>query len=176
MLTSFQNQFSRKWIILDLNHKIFFISISLPNFKATRLFSSFLDFHCEFFEQSDSTLQFSRFCRYYPYQLILMPPISRIFRSNMKRLSNLFRERPMSAIDTAIYWIEYVSRNGFILQSPAMYLTWWQQNLLDVYAFILACVAVVFYIAVLLIQKLKNYIFGCRSCSKQKISESKKKK
>ncbi|XP_043518142.1 UDP-glucosyltransferase 2-like [Frieseomelitta varia] len=98
------------------------------------------------------------------------------YRSNMKRLSNLFRERPMSAIDTAIYWIEYVGRNGFILQSPAMHLTWWQQNLLDIYAFILACVAVVLYIAVLLIQKLKNYIFGCRSCSKQKISESKKKK
>ncbi|KOX67538.1 UDP-glucuronosyltransferase 1-8 [Melipona quadrifasciata] len=98
------------------------------------------------------------------------------YRSNMKRLSNLFRERPMSAIDTAIYWIEYVSRNGFILQSPAIHLTWWQQNLLDVYAFILACVAVVLYIAVLFTQKLKNYIFGCSSCSKQKVSESKKKK
>ena len=94
----------------------------------------------------------------------------------MKRLSNLFRERPMSAIDTAIYWIEYVSRNGFILQSPAVYLTWWQQDLLDVYAFILACVAVVLYIAVLLTRKLKNCIFGCGSCSKQKVSESKKKK
>lgn len=41
-------------------------------------------------------------------------------------------------MDTAVYWIEYVIRNGpNVMRSSSLNLTWWQLALLDVYAFIL---------------------------------------
>ncbi|KAG7207214.1 hypothetical protein KM043_008892 [Ampulex compressa] len=61
-----------------------------------------------------------------------------IYRNTMKRISARFTDRPVSAMDTAIYWIEYIGRYGSeALRSPAMDLSWWQVQLLDVYGFLL---------------------------------------
>ncbi|XP_076243342.1 uncharacterized protein LOC143184768 [Calliopsis andreniformis] len=100
------------------------------------------------------------------------------YRTNIKKLSALYKERPMSPIDTAIYWIEYVAKYGNILQSPAVHLNWWQLNLLDVYGFILACVAIVLYAVIFVLRKLKNRLLSCKSCPKKggKSSDSKKNK
>ncbi|KAJ4448919.1 hypothetical protein ANN_00311 [Periplaneta americana] len=56
------------------------------------------------------------------------------YRTNAKRLSQLFRDRPQSALDTAIYWTEYVIRHRGAphLRSAALDLTWYQYLLLDV--------------------------------------------
>jgi glucuronosyltransferase len=44
----------------------------------------------------------------------------------------------MKSMDTAIFWIEYIIRNGpNVLKSPALKLYWWQLALLDVFGFIL---------------------------------------
>ncbi|XP_058804709.1 uncharacterized protein LOC131671920 [Phymastichus coffea] len=60
------------------------------------------------------------------------------YRKSAKYYSKLFKDRPLSAMDTAVYWIEYVIRNGpNIMRSPSLNLTWWQLALLDVYTFIL---------------------------------------
>lgn len=85
----------------------------------------------------------------------------------------------MTALDTAIYWVEYVARHGYILQSPAMDLNLLQQNLLDVYGFMLLCVVTVLYLVIFLIRKAKNFVFGHKSCSfkkNQSKEDSKKKK
>ncbi|XP_033210444.1 2-hydroxyacylsphingosine 1-beta-galactosyltransferase-like isoform X2 [Belonocnema kinseyi] len=59
------------------------------------------------------------------------------YRKAAKYHSSIFRDRPMSPLKTAIFWIEYVIRNGpDSLKSPALNLFWWQQELLDV------CIAV----------------------------------
>ncbi|XKL68000.1 hypothetical protein PGB90_003491 [Kerria lacca] len=47
---------------------------------------------------------------------ILLDSINRIinnteYRNNMKELSKIFKDRPMSPLDTALYWIEYVLRH-----------------------------------------------------------------
>jgi len=53
-------------------------------------------------------------------------------------MSKKFNDRPMSALDTACYWIEYIMRNGGdILRSPAVDLYWWEVALIDVYGLIL---------------------------------------
>ncbi|KAG7207637.1 hypothetical protein KM043_009257 [Ampulex compressa] len=63
------------------------------------------------------------------------------YKRAAERESARFKDRPMRPIDTAIFWIEYVVRNGQdCLRSPAVELTWWQLNLLDVYAFLATCV------------------------------------
>lgn len=58
---------------------------------------------------------------------------------NAKRGSALMQDRPLSPIDTALYWIEYVLRHKGAphLKSAAQDLAWYQLYLLDVLGFIL---------------------------------------
>lgn len=82
------------------------------------------------------------------------------FAKNAKRISELYRDRPMSPLDTAVYWTEYVIRHKGTrhLQSAAMHLAWYQYLLLDVIlvigvvlvAFILICYYIVKYTFLLL--------------------------
>ncbi|XP_069675801.1 UDP-glycosyltransferase UGT5-like [Periplaneta americana] len=64
------------------------------------------------------------------------------YHRNAKRLSQLFRDRPQSALDTAIYWTEYVIRHRGAphLRSAALDLTWYQYLLLDVILVIIALI------------------------------------
>ncbi|XP_031781625.1 UDP-glucuronosyltransferase 2B2-like [Nasonia vitripennis] len=63
---------------------------------------------------------------------------------NAQTFSKLFRDRPMSAMDTAIFWIEYVIRDGpDALKSPALNVSWWQLALVDLNAFIFLSVILV---------------------------------
>lgn len=60
------------------------------------------------------------------------------YKNNAQYQSNLYRDRPLSAMESAIYWIEYVIRhNGAThLQGNGRDLYWWQQISLDVILFI----------------------------------------
>ena len=63
-------------------------------------------------------------------------------------------------MDTAIYWIEYVIRNGGKpLRSLAADLYWWQNELLDVYAFLLFCLILVFFIILIALKIAVKLIF-----------------
>lgn len=55
------------------------------------------------------------------------------------KLSNLYRDRPMSALQSAIFWIEYVVKyNGADhLKYQGRFLSWWQTLSLDIYALVL---------------------------------------
>ncbi|XP_033217779.1 UDP-glucuronosyltransferase 2B31-like [Belonocnema kinseyi] len=69
------------------------------------------------------------------------------YREAAKYESRLFRDRPMTAMETATFWIEYVLRNGDkTLKSPALELKWWQVQLLDVYALLLSITLLVIYV------------------------------
>jgi len=67
---------------------------------------------------------------------------------------------------------------GNVLQSPAINLYWWQQCLLDVYAFILTIIITVFYLVLFIFRKLKKLLFGLRINAKKDnvATESKKNK
>ncbi|XP_051159342.1 UDP-glucosyltransferase 2-like [Leptopilina boulardi] len=74
------------------------------------------------------------------------------YREATRRESQLFRDRPMSATDTAVFWIEYVIRNGAnSLRSPAMDMPWWKAELVDVYVF--------FFISIILISYSAYFVF-----------------
>ncbi|KAM6894881.1 UDP glucuronosyltransferase 5 family, polypeptide G1 [Lycodopsis pacificus] len=66
------------------------------------------------------------------------------YRDNMQRLSQLHRDRPMSPMDTAIFWIEYVIRNkgAAHLQSAGFNLPWYSYFCLDVAVLIMALIGV----------------------------------
>ncbi|KAJ8676539.1 hypothetical protein QAD02_012326 [Eretmocerus hayati] len=57
------------------------------------------------------------------------------YREKTHYYSRLFRDQPLSPMQNAIFWIEYVARNGGgVLKSPALALAWWQLAQLDIYA------------------------------------------
>ncbi|XP_017087039.3 UDP-glucosyltransferase 2-like [Drosophila bipectinata] len=62
--------------------------------------------------------------------------------NNMKKASKIFRDRPLSAMDTAMYWIDYVieHKGAPHLVSVGVELPWYQFYLLDVIGLALAVV------------------------------------
>ncbi|KAG8034235.1 hypothetical protein G9C98_001320, partial [Cotesia typhae] len=98
-----------------------------------------------------------------------------VYRENIKRLSKLFFDRPMSAMDTAIYWVEYTARHGNVLKSPATKLSWWEYYLIDVYGLVLLCIAVVLYITKFILKLLWRLVCS-RKSSQAKSTASKAKK
>ncbi|XP_046412504.1 UDP-glucosyltransferase 2-like [Neodiprion fabricii] len=69
------------------------------------------------------------------------------YKNNIITLGGKFLDRPRSPLETAIFWIEYILRNGGdSLRSPAVKFSWWQLALLDIYAGITVAVIVVIYI------------------------------
>ncbi|XP_033219246.1 UDP-glucuronosyltransferase 2B31-like isoform X1 [Belonocnema kinseyi] len=82
------------------------------------------------------------------------------FKEAARRESGLFRYRPMSAMRTAIFWIEYVIRNGEnSLRSPAVDLYWFQIELLDVYGFLIFTFAIFIYLFIFILKLFVLTIF-----------------
>ncbi|KAM9006483.1 UDP-glucuronosyltransferase 1-6 isoform X3 [Sarcophilus harrisii] len=82
------------------------------------------------------------------------------YKENIMRLSALHKDRPISPLDLAVFWVEFVMRNkGAPHLRPAAHdLNWFQYHSLDVIAFLLAIVLTVVFIAV------KSYMFCCQKC------------
>jgi glucuronosyltransferase len=84
------------------------------------------------------------------------------YQTNAKEVSRRFKDRPMSALDTAVFWIEYVIRNkgADFMKNPAIQLSWSAYNMLDVYGFLLivfvTIMFVIFYGMLTLIRMIKS--------------------
>lgn len=67
-----------------------------------------------------------------------------LYRSSIRKLSELHRDRPSSPLDSATFWIEYVMRHrgAAHLRSEAIHLPWYSYHNLDVLAFLLAFTAI----------------------------------
>lgn len=78
------------------------------------------------------------------------------YKKNAKRRQRLIHDRPMSPIDTAMWWIEYVLRNPQpdFHRSPGLDLKWYQLYLIDVITF-LGFVCILF---------IATITFGFRKC------------
>lgn len=63
--------------------------------------------------------------------------LNKAYRDVVRRSSVLYRDRPQSALDTAVFWIEYVLRHNGAnhLQNEAVHLNFFQNNSLDVFGF-----------------------------------------
>ncbi|XP_011168216.3 UDP-glucosyltransferase 2 [Solenopsis invicta] len=87
---------------------------------------------------------------------ILQDPL---YRENARNLSRQFLDRPLGAIDTAIYWVEYVIKYGEnSLRSPAMDMTWWQLSLVDIIGFLLFCTIIIIIVIVFIVQFMLKLI------------------
>ncbi|XP_022521514.2 UDP glucuronosyltransferase 2 family, polypeptide A5 isoform X7 [Astyanax mexicanus] len=92
------------------------------------------------------------------------------YKESMMRLSRIHHDRPVKALDEAVYWIEFVMRNKGAkhLRVEAHNLTWYQYHCLDVIAFLLVIVALVIFIFV----KTCKWLF--RKCCRRSSAKSKK--
>lgn len=98
------------------------------------------------------------------------------YRQNVERISKLYYDRPMSPQETAVFWVEYIIRHRNVLHSPAINLSWYQVQLLDVYGFIFLVFILVMYLLILIIRGLIKYIFGTKKRNNKVEFLSKKKK
>lgn len=59
-------------------------------------------------------------------------------------VSQLAKEQPMSSVDTAAWWVEYVLQHDTThFKSPAMKHRWWQKRLLDVWLTLFIILAII---------------------------------
>ncbi|RLU27473.1 hypothetical protein DMN91_001277 [Ooceraea biroi] len=78
---------------------------------------------------------------------------------NIKKVSQRFHDQPLSPVDNANYWIDYVLKYGDdVLRSPAMDLAWWQIYLIDVAACLLLCAAAIITLAVFIVRFVMKMI------------------
>lgn len=99
-----------------------------------------------------------------------------IFRytENVRKMSAIFRDKPMPTLDKAVYWVEYVMRHGGAhhLHSAAMRLTWYEYCSLDIFALfasiLLFSIFICHYVSKLILKSIRH----CYSLGKTKIKSS----
>ncbi|XP_067839517.1 UDP-glucuronosyltransferase 2A2-like [Heptranchias perlo] len=67
------------------------------------------------------------------------------YKENAVKLSKIQRDQPISPLERAVFWIEFVMRHGGAkhLRPAAHSLTWYQYHCLDVIALLCACLAAI---------------------------------
>ncbi|XP_055916903.1 UDP-glycosyltransferase UGT5-like [Eupeodes corollae] len=90
------------------------------------------------------------------------------FAQNTKKFSTLYRDRPMHAKDTAVFWLEYVLRHkgAYHMQSPLVNLSGIQYLSLDVIGFLLLVLFVVYKAVTVPTKFLYRKIFSKKPKSK----------
>ncbi|XP_039292857.1 UDP-glycosyltransferase UGT5 isoform X2 [Nilaparvata lugens] len=89
------------------------------------------------------------------------------YKQSMLRLQRLSRDKPMSAADTAVWWVEYVARHKGAphLRPTVLDLPWYQVYLIDIILFVLAVLAVI----ILSLFMLLKMLCRCRTKADKKV-------
>ena len=98
------------------------------------------------------------------------------FRENAKRLSGIYLDQPLTPLQQAVYWTEYVIRHKGAphMRSAALDLTWYQYFLIDVITVFAVFLGTILLIVLLVLRALLRKIF--ESSDKKQIASSKKKR
>lgn len=82
------------------------------------------------------------------------------FRINMKKLQQLYNDRPHSPLETAVYWTEYVIRNKNeskeLLKSERIHLNLYQTYLIDIFTAFLLPPIIAIYIILWTMKRLRK--------------------
>lgn len=92
------------------------------------------------------------------------------YDQNARRLSKIFKDRPMDPKQTVVYWTEHVIRQGgaSYLQVEAHNMSYIEFHLIDVYAFLFAASLILFYIFCKIIKHFIKKLFKKSTSTKQK--------
>lgn len=92
------------------------------------------------------------------------------YKENARRLSQLFRDRPQTPLETAIFWTEYVIRHkgAHHLQTAAVNLPLYQYLLLDVMFVIFLAIVTTFLTCFLIVKRILSICHGSQTPMKLK--------
>ncbi|XP_076257901.1 UDP-glycosyltransferase UGT5-like isoform X1 [Rhynchophorus ferrugineus] len=81
-----------------------------------------------------------------------------IYNENMKKLKKLLKDEPMTGLEKAVWWAEYVIRHKGTrhLRSPTVDIPWYQYFLLDVLVVILLTILLTVVLLIRLLNCIKN--------------------
>ncbi|XP_050427538.1 UDP-glycosyltransferase UGT5-like [Adelges cooleyi] len=83
-----------------------------------------------------------------------------IYTQKVKMVSEVFRDRPISPMETAIYWTEYVIRHKGAphLQSAAVGMPWYQYYMIDIISTLLICIVAIILLLRYFISKILSLL------------------
>ncbi|XP_046683904.1 UDP-glycosyltransferase UGT5-like isoform X2 [Homalodisca vitripennis] len=98
------------------------------------------------------------------------------YRENAARLARIYRDRPMSPVDSAVFWVEYIVRHGGAqhLRPAAALLPWYQLYLLDVVSAVVATILLTVFTIIIIIRKIFTVLFNKKGS--KRVSNHKKNK
>jgi len=88
------------------------------------------------------------------------------YKENVAEASKLFKDRPQTPIETAIFWTEYVLRHNDTSSLKPIHCLeqfWFQRRLLDVWAFIILSFFAIIYLLYFVTKKIGGCICGRRT-------------
>ncbi|XP_072948769.1 UDP-glycosyltransferase UGT5-like [Epargyreus clarus] len=85
------------------------------------------------------------------------------YKNKAKEVSRRFKDRPMTPLDTAMFWIEYVLRHkdADFMKSPARDMSWFRYFMLDLYTVVITIIivlAILVIIGIRLIKLISEYL------------------
>ncbi|XP_031331317.1 UDP-glucuronosyltransferase 2B33-like [Photinus pyralis] len=82
------------------------------------------------------------------------------YRNTLKRLAELAQDQPMTGIEKAVWWTEYVIHHSGAkhLRSPLLDIPWYQYLLLDVIGVLLLAVLLILYVVYLIIRIVRSVL------------------
>ncbi|CAK1556340.1 unnamed protein product [Leptosia nina] len=100
------------------------------------------------------------------YSLISEMLTNPSYMKKAKEVAKRFVDRPMNALDTAVFWLEYVIRHNGAdhMKNPAIELNWFSYTMLDVYTFVLFVLMIVLYMILMFLR----FLFCNRNTMKMK--------
>ncbi|SPP82269.1 UDP-glucuronosyltransferase 1-5 [Drosophila guanche] len=98
------------------------------------------------------------------------------YRKTISSFTSLYRDRPMTARQTVVYWTEYVLRHRGAphLQSPSVHMSFVELHNLDLYALLIPVLAIVVFLAQLTLRFAWKKLMG-KSKSNPKTANKQKK-
>jgi len=98
---------------------------------------------------------------FYPVKYYNSAHIFSSYAINANKLAKRFKDRPLNATETAVYWTEYVIRHKGAkhLRTAAVGMPWWKYYLVDVIGFILLIIFVVLYLIYFVLKAIYKKLF-----------------
>ena len=92
------------------------------------------------------------------------------YRENAQRFSRIYWDQPLTPLEQAVYWTEYVIRHKGAphLRSAVLDLTWYQYFLLDVIAVLALAVGSVVVVVFMILRLVWRRVWGVKNNNKER--------
>ncbi|XP_075220411.1 UDP-glycosyltransferase UGT5-like isoform X2 [Lycorma delicatula] len=182
-----ENVLSRKWlpqqsILAHPKLKLFISQAGVQSFEEATFYGIPIlaiplfgdqDFHARKIVESGAglSLEFEDITFKNVYDKLKALLTNPSYKENMMRLSSITKDKPMSAVDTAVWWVEYVLRHkGASHLRPAILdLPWHQYFMIDILVFVLTILFLIFYLFNFIYKKVIKGSINISNCKHKKI-------